>query len=153
MAEKPHKVNSLTVNNIDIINVAFDPRVFGYSAILSSLLVDNTNGYIYRKYSSINDTDWELIYPKNITKNISTNYSILRDDSILIVNTTSGDITLTLPLPSLKTSLNIKKIVNVNKITINPNASELIDGDINLIITKENSNVSLVSNGTNWYIL
>lgn len=152
MAEKPHKVNSLTINNIDIINIAFDPRVFGYSAALSSLLVDNTSGYIYRKFSTF-DTDWELIYPKNVTKNISTNYSILRDDSILIVNTTSGDITLTLPLPSLKTSLNIKKIVNVNKITINPNASELIDGDINLIITKENSNVSLVSNGTNWYIL
>lgn len=152
MAEKPHKVNSLTINNIDIINIAFDPRVFGYSATLSSLLVDNTSGYIYRKFSTL-DTDWELIYPKNITKNISTNYSILRDDSILIVNTTSGDITLTLPLPSLKTSLNIKKIVNINKITINPNASELIDGDINLIITKENSNVSLVSNGTNWYIL
>ena len=152
MAEKPHKVNSLTINNIDLINSETDPRTLGYSASVSSLLIDNSTGYIYRKFSSLN-TSWELIYPKNITKNISADYSILRDDSVLLVDSTSGNLTLTLPSPSLKISLNIKKIVSINKITINPNASELIDGDINLILTKINSNVSLVSDGTNWYIL
>lgn len=152
MAEKPHKVNSLTINNIDIINTSFDPRIAGYSANLSSLFLDNLTGYIYRKYSTL-DTDWELIYPKNIIKNISTNYSILRDDSILLVDTTLGNITLTLPQPSFKSFIDIKKIVNTNKITINPNSTELIDGDSNLIITKINSNVTLTSDGTNWYIL
>lgn len=152
MAEKPHKVNSLTINNIDVINTAFDPRIFGYSASISSLLIDNLNGYIYRKHSTSN-TDWELIYPKNISKTISVNYSILRDDSILLVDSTPGNLTLTLPPPGLKTTVNIKKIASVNKITINPNSTELIDGDTNLILTKINSNVVLVSNGNNWYIL
>lgn len=152
MAEKPYKVNSLTINNIDIINASFDPRIAGYSANLSSLFLDNLTGYIYRKYSTL-DTDWELIYPKNIIKNISTNYSILRDDSILLVDTTSSDLTLTLPQPSFKSFINIKKIINTNKITINPNSTELIDGDSNLIITKINSNVTLTSDGINWYIL
>ncbi len=152
MAEKPYKVNSLTINNIDVINASFDPKVFGYIANTSSLLIDNTTGYIYRKYST-NNLDWELIYPKNIAKIISVNYNILRDDSILLVNTTSGNLILTLPVPGLKINVNIKKIVSINKITINPNSLELIDGDASLIISNKNSNVSLVSNGTNWYIL
>ena len=108
MAEKPHKVNSLTINNIDLINSEADPRILGYLAPVSSLLIDNSTGYIYRKFSSSN-TSWELIYPKNITKTISSNYNILRDDSVILVDSTSGNLTLTLPSPSLKISLNIKK--------------------------------------------
>ncbi len=151
MAEIPHKVNSLTINNINVISESFDPRTFGYISPIGSLFID-TNGNIYKKFG-VNNIDWELISPKNVVKLISVNYSALRDDSILLINTNSSDLIITLPQIGFKSILNIKKISNNNKIIINPFSSELIDGKSQLILTQNNSNVNLVSNGTNWYIL
>jgi hypothetical protein len=36
MAEISHKVNSLSVSNINIINKPEDPRIFGYSSSIGS---------------------------------------------------------------------------------------------------------------------
>lgn len=151
MPEIPFKVNSLTINNIDIIVIDYDPRIFGYDAKINSLLIDN-NGYIFRKFGSLN-LQWEKIYPYNTTKTLFVNYNIQRDDSILLIDSTSSDINLLLPPVGNKAHLSIKKISKFNKVIINTNSSELIDGNLNLILTSINSSVTLNSDGNNWYIL
>lgn len=47
----------------------------------------------------------------------------------------------------------IKKVVNANSVTIEPNGSETIDSDSNLVLTGKGSHVVIQSDGGNWQII
>lgn len=72
-----------------------------------------------------------------------------------LVDTTLGSCIFTLPSPSLNFSVLIKDAgdAQTNNITINPHASETIDGKASLILNSNYAWVQLESNGTNWYIV
>ena len=53
MAEVSHKVNSLSISNINLTNKPEDPRIFGSSGSVGSLYFRD-NGEIYQKFSSEN---------------------------------------------------------------------------------------------------
>lgn len=74
-------------------------------------------------------------------------------DNIIFVNTSAAR-TLTLPAPTNGRLLIIKDSTGnaaTNNITINPNASETIDGASSFIISFNWGEVQLQSNGTNWF--
>ena len=129
MAEIPFGVNSLKISNINILNKTSDPRIVGDSSPVNSVYYRD-NGEIYFKFNTGN-TDWELIHPKE-TKDITANYTILRTNSNLIVNTTSSNITLTLPdVSTLYKSKEyyFKKTSGNNSLIINPHSGQTIDGE------------------------
>lgn len=69
------------------------------------------------------------------------------------IDTTSADATFTLPDPSkTKYELSFKKTSVSGTVTINPNASELVEGSSFIQLYNQNDSTVLVSDGTNWYV-
>lgn len=77
-------------------------------------------------------------------------------DNIVLVDATSGARAITLPSPTNGRVLFIKDLkgqAGTHNITINPFASETIDGASSLVINSAYGSVHLGSDGTNWSLL
>ena len=87
-----------------------------------------------------------------------TSYTVLSTDSVLTVDDTAIGGNVTLNLPSAATlgsgwTLDVKKTGSTYSVTVEPDGTETIDGNLTLAITDNNQAVRFVSNGTNWEIL
>lgn len=86
---------------------------------------------------------------------ITTSSSIISGiDVVVLVNAISGSITITLPsaIGNANMKIDIKKIDN-SSYPITISGSEDIDHDSNKIITQPYSNLTIISNNQQWYIL
>jgi len=86
----------------------------------------------------------------------TANYTLTSTDYTILVDATSGNLTMTLPSASSSTGriYNIKKIdASANTVTLQANGAELIDGTNTKVISMQWSNINIQSNGTSWYIL
>lgn len=92
----------------------------------------------------------------------TANYTLTTQDSVILGDATSGNISITLPDPSLCYSgtylasviFDICKIdSSANTVTILPYASETIAGDSSFALAYQNEVLSLVTDGTNWYLI
>lgn len=75
---------------------------------------------------------------------------------IVLCDATSNAITINLPAASGSSGLiyHIKKVdSSINIITIDPNGSELIDGDTTKEITEQHTSVQIVCDGSAWYVI
>jgi len=71
----------------------------------------------------------------------------------VLVDASSGDITITLPEPSKATQVNIKKIdPSANIVIVVPNGGS-IDGETSKEISTQYESYLFISDGTNWYIV
>ena len=85
-------------------------------------------------------------------KHVSTNYTASDGDCVL-VDASSGNITITLPEPSKDIQVNVKKIDSSSNIVIvMPNGGS-IDGEASKEISTQYESYFLVSDGSNWYII
>ena len=87
-----------------------------------------------------------------------TSYTVLSTDSVLTVDDTAIGGNVTLNFPSAATlgsgwTLDVKKTGSTYSVTVEPDGTETIDGNLTLAITDKNQAVRFVSNGTNWEIL
>lgn len=75
------------------------------------------------------------------------------DDSLVLFDTTSGNITYTLPDATLVggKSINLKKIIATNTVTIDTIDGQTVDGLSSISIASLNSSAVCQSNGTNWF--
>ena len=76
--------------------------------------------------------------------------------STVLVNAAAGVITISLPAAAAKANsiFRIKKIdSSSNVVIVDPNGTELIDGDTSCTIAFQYSTLDIVSNGTSWYII
>lgn len=88
----------------------------------------------------------------------SSTYSIpaTTTNAIVLANTSSNAINVTLPTPTAGSEITIKDSGNnaqTNNLTITHNASENIDGASTLVITFNYGFVTLGSDGTNWFVI
>lgn len=74
---------------------------------------------------------------------------------VVLANATSAGITVNLPTAISNTAkIDIKKIdSSVNTVIIDPSGSQTVDGSATKTIEFQNTSVSLVSNGSNWFIV
>ena len=80
------------------------------------------------------------------------NYTASGGDCVL-VDASSGNVTITLPEPSKATQVNIKKIdPSTNVVTVMPNGGNIDDEPLKEISTQYESYL-FISDGTNWYIV
>ena len=79
-------------------------------------------------------------------RSINTNETLTEDDDIVLVDTTTGDVEITLPTTYTK-KLTIKKLVDDNSVTI----LGTIDGSTDLEIFNANNKVTLVQYNSEWY--
>jgi len=80
---------------------------------------------------------------------ISTPYAMTTDNDLLLVNTTSGDITINaLAAASWIRPIKVFRTTGANNIVFTPNGAETVDGNANLTITSD-AIVEIVSDGSN----
>lgn len=84
---------------------------------------------------------------------VTANFTITSEEMIL-VDATSGPITIILPLPANITKIVIKKIdSSSNIVTIIPAGSETIDGQPSYQISTQYTAIDLVTDDINWFII
>ena len=91
----------------------------------------------------------------------AVNYTITSSDGIVIVDATSGDITITLPTAASSYDSGVGSIFTIkrsaddssgNTLTVDADGSETIDGDLTKTLSA-GSAMQIISNGSNWYII
>jgi len=114
-----------------------------------------------------NGSTWENIQPedtegadtegadKNVTS-VSTNYTILSIDDLILVDASSGDVTISLPsaVSNPGKEFDIKKIdSSENEVILDPYSTETIDTEDGQRIDYVGDCINIVSNSSNWYII
>jgi len=90
------------------------------------------------------------ITPKTVSTTLATK------DKIVLVDASSGGITITLPASSshTKREYTIKKIDNSNhKVIIDANGTETIDGEQTIELSLQYQYITIVCDGTEWFII
>lgn len=85
----------------------------------------------------------------------SADYTVLDTDDIILVNATSGAITISLPTASTiegKTFTIVKTDATTNAVVVDPNLAETINGSATYTLGSQYSLIQVISDGTNWYI-
>lgn len=80
-------------------------------------------------------------------------FTVTVDDFFLMCDTSGGDVTLNLPPVAGATNMILFiKNLGVNKVIIDPNASELIDGDSQKVLDRQYDWAIIYSNGFQWCV-
>jgi hypothetical protein len=111
-------------------------------------LVDSVNA----KVIVDNDTNVKIVVCPNV-KTVQENTNITLNDEVIFVNATT---TVTLTLPNVKDAQNklfTVKNVGTGTVRIQPSGSETIDGQSYLTLNIKNQTVTVISDGSNWYII
>ena len=108
------------------------------------------SGRIWLDTSTTGDVDTLAIVTK------TANYTATNLDTVILCDATSGNITITLPAAAGKVGkvYHVKKIdSSVNTVTVDANASETIDGDLNKVISNQYDAIMIITEGSNWHII
>jgi len=75
--------------------------------------------------------------------------------AVILADATSGSITIELPaaVDFEGNTLDVKKINAANNVTLDANGSETIDGAETQVISTQYVSITIISNGTEWFIL
>lgn len=83
---------------------------------------------------------------------VTSDYTASAQETVL-VDTSSNNVTVTLPSPSEAAVVTVKVTDATNMTTIATPGSETIDGDSNKTITNQYNALEIASDGTNYYII
>lgn len=148
------------VKNISVIassGIAIVSGINNTAIISSSGTVVNKSGALYINSLPIKDTGSAVR-----VKSITGNYTALWSDTVLLVNATGGNITVTLPdsgtVASPKDEMGkifyVKKVdATANTVTIDGYSTQTIDGATTNVINTQYDSVTIVSDGSNWHII
>jgi hypothetical protein len=100
-------------------------------------------------------------YPALLSNNvneISTDTTLTGSNfgELIVVDSTTGNVTITLPDPSLLNfgwQVAIKKSVDANSVTVDTDGASTIDGDASVLLENAENAVQVRSDGSNWYAL
>lgn len=84
------------------------------------------------------------------------NYTLTANDCVVLADASAGNLTLTLPAANTVSGIqyNLKKIDATGAVvTIEANAAETIDGELQQAISNQYTSMTIVSDGTNWHII
>lgn len=98
-----------------------------------------------------------LVTPATAIRTVtSSSYTVQETDRVILCDCTSNNITINLAASSNRYPLwvTIKKIdSSVNTVTIDGDSSETIDGSATKTISTQYDKYSIVTNGSNWFII
>jgi hypothetical protein len=102
------------------------------------------------------DADLVSITPRSLAITLDTTLTNLHKNCTLLVDCTSGNKTLTLPDASVTGNYHFNVIIkkidsSANTVTIEGNASDQLDGQLNYVIYDQWSMWGGIVNGGNWY--
>lgn len=119
---------------------------------MTILSVSQSSGLDRRAVLAIN----QLIGKKLNIKAVTANYAVDNDYDVFTVDTTAGNVTVSLPAAVLHSGrvINIKRMDgSANTLTVDGNGSETIDGSATLLIPTQYESFTLLCDGTGWIII
>ena len=123
--------------------------VFNSTMIRATVVAGNNTGNAINTLESLGSFGIGI-------RTIATSQASLSTDSTMLVNASSGNLTISLPtaLGATRSIRTIKKIdASVNTVTIQANGAELIDGTNTRVLSTQWSSLQIQCDGTAWYIL
>jgi len=87
-------------------------------------------------------------------RTVSAAYTATEDDDVILCRASGSDVTVTLPVASrsMHKLLSFKRLAGAATISIAP-ASGTIDGDASYPLTVDYEAATLVTDGSNWFVL
>ena len=142
-----------SVNGLLIQNMTY--KVYdSYIKFVNYTSVANEVFVITVRSSASSDWTPTQVIRKRLAAQYSTNQTVNDDIDIYLMNATSGNLTVTLPTNSAGREIDIKKIdSSANTVTIDGNGSETIDGNSGIVISSQHNSLTMVSDGSNWFII
>ena len=142
---------SLTIRNSGKVGInTTDPSEFlhvvGNGLFSGSLIASNLSG--------INTGDQDLSnYQQRISVQAKSADYTTAEGELVQVDTTSGSVTITLPVVSNSgEQVTISKVAGGNDVTVSPQGGSTINGGASTIITTQWESITFVSNGVDWFI-
>ena len=135
------------------VDIDFNKDVYLNAKLFDVNNSEGTSGQVLSSTGS--GVDWiDLSSHKLAVTTKTTNYTATTSDNVILVNASSGDVTITLPASSSGLNFTVKKIdSSSNTVTVASNGSETIDGSSTQVIISQYDAISLVSDGSNFYII
>lgn len=102
------------------------------------------------------DFKWVTISRAHTLETVNSDYTVDDDDYVILANASNGDIHITLPsaVIAIENTYNIKRISGgENKVFVDASNNELIDGQSGVSIDTQYATLTVISNGTQWYII
>jgi hypothetical protein len=90
------------------------------------------------------------------TASKTANYTITANDTVILGDATSGNVTITLPLASIASGYRFcikKSDSSANSVIIARSGSDTIDGSTSATVSVQYVSLTVVSDGSNWYII
>lgn len=155
--------NTSYINNGEFVSVIASSGIVvvedaQYTTVLcSSGTTVDKSGALYINSLPIKDTGSAVR-----VKSITGNYTALWSDTVLLVNATGGNITVTLPdsgtVASPKDEMgkifHVKKVdASANTVTVDGFSTQTIDGATTNVISTQYDSITIVSDGSNWHII
>lgn len=109
--------------------------------------------WIIRELYRIGDAiNYVQLYVQDRTVTGST-YTVTDEDGIILADATSNTIAITLPRTVKERLVSVKKLDNINNVTIQTSGSETIDGAATKVLSTQYDSVTLICDGSNWWII
>jgi hypothetical protein len=122
--------------------------------VLQAIQGGQTGQYYHLTASEL--ADIQSFFNRVGVVSVSTNYTFQATDRTVLGNSSSGDITITLPTAVGVTGealYDVKHIGTGNVVTIAPNGSETIDGQTSIELIFPQDSITVQSDGVNWRII
>lgn len=118
-------------------------------------VADDSHNHIIDNIDGLQDELNKRAFERISVKKITASYSISLKDNMLLIDSSSSDIVLTLPEASLAAGkvYKVKKINDPNLIVINSDSRETIDGELSYIIEYKYQSIELVCDGSQWFVM
>ncbi len=134
-------------------NLSFKNKRSGDGQLYTNLYIENSGKVGVGTTTPVSklDINGSLSYK---VVNINTNYTAA-DETILIADASSGNITITLPAASSVDgrTYTIKKSTAANQVIVDGNGGETIDGAATKTLSAQYAKLTIVSNGGNWFVI
>lgn len=98
---------------------------------------------------------WFRVAPRTLVTAVSGNTTATIHQDVLKVDATGGNVTITLPTAATAyKKLTVKKIdATANTVTIDGDGAETIDDQATAVILSQYTSVTIISDGTEWFIV
>lgn len=97
---------------------------------------------------------FDIVSIRTIT---STSYTALEDDNLILVDddTAGGEVTIDLPAASENEGLKhiIKKIGATANVVVDASTTETIDGSLTATLKTQYESITVICDGSNWFII
>jgi hypothetical protein len=146
--------NDISKNKVDLISVTSEIDLDNIKTFDNADYLETINQELSKTsevtFKKINITDG-LDLKENVVK-VNSN-TIISDETVLLCDTSSNSITITLPDAISGEKYYVKKLNDNGDVDIIANDSALIEDQSTLTLTAKYASVTLVCDGTNWYVI